>query len=157
MPQAITISDDLYRLLLQHAESFEDSPEDVIRRLLMKPDASATPPSGTTSARMTEGERAAPGSILPEREYWRPILEVLMERGGSAHANDVIEEVGRRLEGRLMPKDLEDLKIGEVRWRNRVRFARLRMKEQGLLSDSSARGIWEMTAKGHAYLTGDRS
>src|SRR4051812_41831521 len=40
---------------------------------------------------------------------------------------------------------------GEVRWRNRTRFARLRMKERGLLSDMSPRGIWEMTDAGRGY------
>jgi restriction endonuclease Mrr len=52
----------------------------------------------------------------------------------------------------LTPRDFEPLKSGEIRWRNRARFARLRMKELGLLSDSSHRGIWEITESGRQYL-----
>jgi restriction endonuclease Mrr len=50
-------------------------------------------------------------------------------------------------------RDREPLRSGGIRWRNRVRFARLRMKEAGLLSDSSHRGVWEMTDMGQAYLS----
>lgn len=52
----------------------------------------------------------------------------------------------------LKERDRETLRNGEVRWRNRARFARLRMKERGLLSDTSHRGIWEITELGRAYL-----
>jgi hypothetical protein len=51
-----------------------------------------------------------------------------------------------------MPRDYEVLDMGEVRWQNRARFARLRMKEQGLISSDSPRGIWEITAEGRRHL-----
>lgn len=56
------------------------------------------------------------------------------------------------MEHRLRPADYEVLRMGEVRWRNRARFARLRMKERGLLNDKSARGIWELTDAGRRFL-----
>jgi len=143
----IRISEELYRQLLAHAESFDDTPEDVIRRLLGH---SGETPDPTAAAATTS--RAAPGSILPEREYWRPILAVVAEAGGSMAATDVIEAVWERLQDRLTPRDLERQRLGEMRWRNRVRFARLRMKERGLLSDTSPRGVWEITEAGRAYL-----
>lgn len=99
------------------------------------------------------GSRATPGSILPEREYWVPILQILREAGGSAQANDVIDALGPRMEHRLTPGDYEVLRMGEIRWRNRARFARLRMRERGLLSDESPRGIWEITSAGDRYLS----
>lgn len=37
-------------------------------------------------------------------------------------------------------------------WRNRARFARLRMKERDPLSDASHRGVWEITPLGREYL-----
>jgi restriction endonuclease Mrr len=49
-------------------------------------------------------------------------------------------------------RDLEGLEQGEVRWRNRVRFARLRMKERGLLNPASRRGVWEISDAGRRYL-----
>jgi restriction endonuclease Mrr len=96
--------------------------------------------------------RAAPGSILPEQAYWRPILAIIDEAGGSMAATDVIEAVWDRLHDQFRPRDLERQRLGEMRWRNRVRFARLRMKERGLLSDSSPRGVWEITEEGRRYL-----
>jgi hypothetical protein len=80
------------------------------------------------------------------------MLEIIAESGGSAPANQVMEEVGERLHDRLTPGDREPLKMGEVRWRNRVRFARLRMREQGLLYADSPRGIWEITEAGYGYI-----
>src|SRR5687768_11066322 len=143
----IDVSEKTYAALLRLANSFEDTAEDVIRRLLeervdVRDDQRAVRQEDANErsgapASEKRAERAAPGSILPEREYWRPILEVLAERGGSAPANDVIDEVGVRLHDRLMDRDHDQLAIGETRWRNRTRFARLRMREQGLLSGAS--------------------
>lgn len=54
------------------------------------------PRAGTK--RSAPGRQAAPGSILPEREYWPAILSALDQAGGAAHANDMIERVGELLE-----------------------------------------------------------
>jgi Mrr restriction endonuclease-like protein len=147
----IDVSTPTYRRLLARASSFDDTGEEVIRRLLdqvegPQPDAPERGPDKRF------GSRATPGSILPEREYWLPILRILDRAGGSAQANDVIDALGPHMEHRLRPADYEVLRMGEVRWRNRARFARLRMKERGLLSDKSSRGIWELTEAGRRYL-----
>ena len=95
---------------------------------------------------------APPGSLLPVGAYWLPILAILDEAGGSAAANDVIDALEARMGDELKDRDRETLRNGEVRWRNRARFARLRMKERGLLSKTSPRGVWEVTERGAAYL-----
>ncbi len=141
----IHVSDATYRELLARAESFEDTPEDVIVRLL----GTRMSPATSTEA---GGKRATPGSILPEKAYWRPILAIIDEAGGSMAATDVIEAVWGRLHTQMTPRDLERQRLGEMRWRNRVRFARLRLKDRGLLSDTSPRGIWEITEEGRSYL-----
>lgn len=96
--------------------------------------------------------RATPGTILPERDYWQPILAIIEESGGKAPANDVIDALEQRIQGQLKGRDFDLLQMGEVRWRNRARFARLRMKEQGLLSADSPRGVWEITERGREHL-----
>lgn len=146
MPK-ILLSELNYQRLLRQAISFEDTPEDVIVRLLDQ--AEGTEPSEPT---LTEPTRAAPGSVLPVRAYWVPILQLLDEAGGAAPANDVIEALGERMRDILTPRDLQPLKSGEIRWRNRARFARLRMKEGGFMSDSSHRGVWEITPAGRELL-----
>lgn len=144
---SIDLTRATYGRLLSHATSFEDTPEAVIGRLL---DAVETEKRGESGQRRKA--RAAPGSILPEREYWRPILSILEEAGGSAPASTVIDALESRLEGRITDQDRERLAMGELRWRNRARFARLRMIERGLLSGESHRGVWEITDAGRDYL-----
>jgi hypothetical protein len=144
----IEISDDTYRRLFTFAESFEDSPEVVINRLLDQMD----PSPGRAQSRPRRSAPAAPGSILPESDYWVPILKIVVEAGGAARATEVIEVLGRELADRLKPADNQRLNTGETRWKNRARFARLRMKEQGLLSSTAGRGIWEITDEGRRFL-----
>jgi hypothetical protein len=147
----VAVSAPLYQRLLKRATSFEDSPEDVIARLLEE-----TGEDDAASNLGGEGtrppSRATPGSVLPVHGYWVPILRVLDEAGGSAPSTDVIEALGTRMQDVLTKRDFEPLKSGEIRWRNRARFARLRMKERGLLSDTSHRGIWEITEAGRKHL-----
>jgi Mrr N-terminal domain len=147
----IEISDDTNRRLLRLARSFNDSADDVIRRLLNQveqlDDGTDTPPVARTSTR-----RAPPGSILSEGEYWLPLLATLEAAGGELPASDAIEGVGRRLRGRFNARDYESLDQGGVRWKNRVRFARLRLKERGLLDPRAPRGVWRITDEGRSYL-----
>jgi len=149
---AIDVSAQVYERLLRQSISFDDTPNDVIGRLL---DEAGDEPRSNGNNRITV-ERlrspAPPGSILPVREYWLPILSILADVGGSAPATDVIAALEQRMGAVLKERDRETLRNGEVRWRNRARFARLRMKERGLLSDTSHRGIWEITELGRAYL-----
>ncbi|HKH64119.1 MAG TPA: winged helix-turn-helix domain-containing protein [Solirubrobacterales bacterium] len=130
--------------------SFEDRPEDVILRLLDR-SAGSSPRMESKLASPTN-RRAAPGSVLPVEDYWIPILQVLVTAGGNAPSNDVIDALEDRMSGVLEDRDRERLKSGEIRWRNRARFARLRMKERGLISDISRRGVWAITRSGREYL-----
>jgi hypothetical protein len=146
---SIEISDETYRRLFAFAESFGDSPEMVINRLLDQMDTH--PSRGRNRKRDRKSAPIAPGSLLPERDYWVPILNILVQAGGAAPAGDVIEILGEEIADQLKAADTERLNTGETRWKNRARFARLRMKEQGLLS-SSGRGVWEITDAGREFL-----
>lgn len=148
----IDLSQKTYRRLLRRSTSFEDSPDDVITRLLDQVEEADPLRRDETEKAARDARGTKPGSILPERAYWKPILEVLEEGGGALPANDVIEAAGKRMRGELTPRDFEPLDTGEIRWRNRARFARLRMREAGLLSDTSRRGVWEITDSGRAFL-----
>lgn len=150
MPE-IKISSPVYQRLLRRSISFDDTPNDVIDRLLDQAEGTAASGNDSSASLRTEAP-APPGSILPVGDYWLPILSTIAEAGGSAHANDVIDALEERMGDALKDRDRETLRNGEVRWRNRARFARLRMKERGLLSNTSQRGIWEITPAGRAYL-----
>jgi Mrr N-terminal domain len=150
--KTVDLSDPTYKRLLKHAESFEDSPETVVKRLLdlaERANAGDNVSKNDAAIEMLKNE----GGLLPEGEYWVPILEILAEAGGKKRGSDVIAALGDRLADRLSPRDYEVLTMGEVRWSNRARFARLRMKERGLISSTSPRGIWELTAMGREFLS----
>jgi hypothetical protein len=150
----IKISSSVYERLLRRSRSFDDTPDDVIGQLL--DDAEDGSSSANTAA--SKAEAGTPrGSILPVGDYWLPILGIIVEAGGSALANNVIDALEEQMGHALGDRDRERLRNGEVRWRNRARFARLRMKEHGLLSNTSLRGIWEITDAGRAYLERNRA
>jgi hypothetical protein len=133
--------------LFRRAESFDDSAETVIERLLDEVDDQTEGAAGAGSVSSDNQ-----GDLLPEGEYWIPILELLAESGGRAQGRSVIAALEDRLKGRLTARDYEVLDMGEIRWSNRARFARLRMKERGLISKRAPRGIWEITDAGRRHL-----
>jgi hypothetical protein len=144
----IELSDHTYRRLLHQVESFGDTPQSVIERLL---DAAENSPSVQTD-KPKKPSRPAEGDLLPESQYWLPILQILVEHDGQAKGRDVIAALENRLGSRFTARDRDRLGMGEVRWKNRARFARLRMKELGLVSSESQRGVWEITEEGRRYL-----
>lgn len=91
--------------------------------------------------------------FTPVEAYWLPLLQALVELGGRARRDEVVELVGRKMEGTLTPDDHELLPSGiEVRWKNRVAWQRENMKRRGLLRDDSPQGVWEITEAGRQWL-----
>jgi hypothetical protein len=138
----IEIDDEVFSRIKAEAEPFTDTPNSVLRRKY-----------GLDAAK-AKAARAPQGSILPEDEYEVPILKALTERGGSAHAKEVVDAVGEILGDRLTEKDREPLKSGDLRWRNRTAFVRMTLKNKGQLKDDSPRGVWELTEAGKARAEG---
>ena len=166
MPKQVPpIDDDVYAYIQAHAVPLEDDFNSALRRLL-----GMTPVAGDNTGALdrVEGEqrperrsrrgrarsrpatraRAAKGSLLAEQEYELPILEALVQLGGRGPTRDVIDLVGRKLDGRLNATDRETLSSGDVRWRNRAQFVRLGLIKRGDMKADSPRGTWEITAQG---------
>jgi Mrr N-terminal domain len=151
MSLSIEIDDDVFELLKDRAEPFVDTPNTVLRRLLGLDRVDARP----TAVDEQTGEkaaRAAPGTLLPEREYELPILCQLDVRGGRAPSREVVEAVGKELAGKLTELDKQPLRSGDIRWQKRAAFVRLRLVERGELLEKSPRGTWEISDKGRARL-----
>ena len=73
------------------------------------------------------------------------IVKALRTLGGSAKVADVIDEMGRQLEGKLLPGDLERREsTGEYVWQNNANWERYRMTQDGTLRSDSPRGYWEL-------------
>jgi hypothetical protein len=148
LTNSIDIDNDVLEILKEHAQPFADTPNTVLRRLLGL-DQVDTATGDTSGPRVA---RAAPGTLLPEREYELPILRYLDDHGGRAPSREVVEAVGVALADRLTELDRRQLKSGDIRWENRVAFVRLRLVERGELVEKSPRGTWEISEKGRERL-----
>jgi len=120
---------------------------------LVPPRAAETEDAETTASRRNLG-RLQRGLRTPEEAYYRPILQVLEQRGGSGPVGEVLEEVRGAMAGILRDVDFEPLASDphNPRWRNAAQWARNSMVGEGLLESGSPRGIWEITEKGREYL-----
>ncbi|MGA2806127.1 MAG: winged helix-turn-helix domain-containing protein [Acidimicrobiales bacterium] len=98
--------------------------------------------------RTAKRTRAPAGALLPEERYELPMLQALVELGGSASSRAVIERVGTLLKDQFTDLDKEKLESGGVRWESRVQFVRLRLIRQGLMTKEAGRGVWAISSAG---------
>jgi hypothetical protein len=170
MTPTIRIDEDVFEALQGHAEPLVDTPNSVLRRLLGLHEEAAAPadetradasPQATRPHRRrrrrarTSSRRARAGSILSNEEYELPILQILSEKGDQAPTSEVLDALGERLNGRLTEADRETLDSGQIRWRNRAQFVRLRLVQRGDMVKDSPRGMWAITEQGERRAKGD--
>lgn len=100
------------------------------------------------------GPRLARGLRTPEDAFRTPILEALVELGGSADINKVLDLVGTKMEGTLNKYDRQRMPSDPtlVRWRNTAQWCRVVLVEEGLLQPDSPRGLWEISPEGRRAL-----
>lgn len=82
--------------------------------------------------------------------YHVPILSVLAERGVTPKS-ELVQAVGERLQGQLLPGDLGTMPGGDVLWQYRVSWALTNMKKAGDLRNVPG-SSWEITEAGKARL-----
>jgi len=74
------------------------------------------------------------------------IVLALKQLGGKAKVSDVIEEMTRQLDGKLLPGDLVWREAtNEPAWQNNAQWERYQMVQDGLLRGDSPRGVWELS------------
>lgn len=161
----IEVDDDVFAFIQGEAEPLVDDANSALRRLLgLDGDETGKRSASeilqrlkergvvTETGRRKPGVAGAPraplGSLLPEEAYRGPILLELLERGGTGSAKEITDAVGKRVADELTERDKEQLTSGDIRWRARVQFTRLRMKEDGLIKSGSKRGVWELSDAG---------
>jgi hypothetical protein len=94
----------------------------------------------------------ASSDSLPQSAYLRPLAEVLLESGGACETNIAIKKVGKRLEKQLKKGDREPLdKTGQIRWITNVRYARLTLKQLGIILADQQTGVWTLTDAGKRW------
>jgi Mrr restriction endonuclease-like protein/SeqA-like protein len=138
----VKVDEEVYDWLRGQVKDFGETPNTVLRRV-----------SGLDRGeRPQKPKRLPPGLLLPQGEYWVPILETLVDAGGSLPTAQVRAKVGEVLRDRLRPEDFEKNNTGGVKWKNRVAWVRARMVKRGVLKAGSPRGVWEITQEGREWL-----
>lgn len=158
----IEVDQDVMDFLRRNAEPFSDTPNSVLRRLLLEP---RQPPSGKINvakpktatvkpsahdSRRTTTARAASGSLLPEEAYELPLVQAIAKLGNRAAYRDILEELEKSMGDQFTEMDRATLSSGGIRWHTRLQFVRLRLIERGLLRKNSPRGIWELSTQGQS-------
>lgn len=90
------------------------------------------------------------GQRTPEDAFRVPVLQSLVELGGTAPLHDVLDRVGDKMAGVLNDADREHLPSNHrvVRWRNTAQWCRNTLVREGLIAGVSQRGVWEITQSG---------
>jgi hypothetical protein len=98
--------------------------------------------------------RVRRGLRTAAEDFYLPVLNSLVSRGGSDKVADVLEDVGGKMKQVLKEVDYEPLASdpSNPRWRNTTQWARYSMIQEELLKADSPRGIWEISDKGREYL-----
>ena len=149
----IRIDEEVFNGLKQLAEPFVDSPNTVVRRLLMeKGILPKTPPkSKAGSSPPIVSERVLTPLLTPQQVYEQFLLVTLAENfGGRADKRSVTKGVIDRMlkQGFIGPADLELVATGETKAENTITWGRNALKNRGLIARGSKRGVWELTEDG---------
>jgi len=151
MMPVIRISETTWGRLQQHARPLEDTAEDVVCTALDALDK-AKGPKVKKPARVKRRHR---GNILPQKEFRIPLMEILLELGGSAKVKDIRDALAPKVKPRLSEDDFQLVSTGDERWWNATCWERSNLVKEGLFRNDSQRGIWELSDQGRRYILGN--
>ncbi len=104
--------------------------------------------------RQPVAQRLKRGLRTPEDAFRLPILETLVELGGSAAIGEVLDRVYEKMKQQLNKYDLQPLPSSsdQPRYRNTAQWCRNTMVKEGFLAVDSPRSLWEVTDEGRTEL-----
>lgn len=132
---SLAVHTDATQALAQLADEFQD----ILKDLRDRVGQNLAAPEAKPRRRRSKLPKT-PQKVLREH-----ILEALKKLGGSARTSDVIAEMARQLEGKLLPGDTvwRDA-TNEPAWQNNAKWERFQMTQDGALRRGSQRGVWEL-------------
>lgn len=137
---SLAMHTDAKQALAQLADEFQDILHDLRERL----GQNATIPEIKKPRPKRSKSPKTPQKVLREQ-----IVQALKKLGGRARVSDVIEEMGRQLEGKLLAGDTEWRETTkEFAWQNNAKWERFQMTQDGALRRGSPRGVWELEEGG---------
>lgn len=109
--------------------------------------------------RRKEKGRLKRGLRTPQREFYLPILKVLINLGGKAQVHEVLRNLEIEMKDILNNYDLQHLTSNPniKRWENTAGWARYAMVKKGLLKLDSPPGIWEISEEGRNYYESNKN
>lgn len=132
---ALAVHADAKQVLAQLADEFQD----ILKNLRERLGQNTTAPEAKPRGKRSKLPKTSPAVL---REY---ILQALKKLGGRARVPDVIGEMTRQLEGKLLPGDTVWREAtNEPAWRNNAKWERFMMTQDGTLRRDSPHGIWEL-------------
>lgn len=132
---SLAVHADAKQALAQLADEFQDILKDLRERLGQ---STATPEAKPRGKRSKLPK--TPQHVLREH-----IVQALRKLGGRARVSEVIEEMARQLEGKLLPGDTVWREAtNEPAWQNNAKWERFQMTQDGALRRGSPRGVWEL-------------
>jgi len=102
--------------------------------------------------KLSATKRAKRGDNTPREAYVHPILEALIELGGSGKVKTILNKLFEKMKDKMTEKDLEKQPSGNaIRWKNIAQWARQDLVNKGYLKKDSQRGTWEITEPGRTF------
>jgi len=117
--------------------------------------ATITPPRKRRRKRSRKATKRLERGLRTREDAFRvPVLQALVQLGGSASVTEVMDKVGDLMKRQLNEYDRSSLPStpGSPRWRNTAQWARNGLVREGLLASDSPRGTWEITEEGERWL-----
>ena len=102
----------------------------------------------TDTPKKKRTRKRRPKSDLPHTKhevFWTEIIDALRILGGAGIAKEVKEIIEESMKDKFLPGDFEKRRDDELVWRNNVHWARMYMKNDGILRNDSPRGTWELS------------
>ena len=156
----IRISDRTYARIQMWATPLVDTPDSALAKafdaLERRPGQPASAPDRDALPRAVpdpQPKSRTKAGGLSQKEFRRPLMEVLHELGGEGRAGlegNVRAAMEKRMEPWLSDRDREITSTNEPRWWAAVCGQRERLKKEGLIRDDSNRGKWELSEAGIA-------
>lgn len=111
-------------------------------------------PRAKKSKRRKAKPRLRRGLRTPEDAFRLPILEALVELGGSGSIQDVLDRVEKKMKPVLNEYDYQPLPSDQrsIRWRNTAQWCRNTLVREGLMKSDSSYGVWEISDQGRKWL-----
>jgi len=87
----------------------------------------------------------------PRSAFELPLLELIIELGGTVSTREVEEKFYEKMKNQLKDMDFEAFLSGSLRWSKHVHWTRNSLKNKGYIKRDSPTGFWEITEEGKKY------